>query len=175
MNVFGNGLEKQLDHYETLNKMPKLDIDCVLCVCGVTSENLGLILRSADIFVVKMVYYYGNGVADVKSVLKISRNSGVLIEVVDNFDFLFSLKDSDYQIVSLEITNKSIPLRMSSFNTKICLVVGNERNGVPEDLLEASDISCHIDMFGNISSLNVSIATSIALYEISQYHLNRGN
>ena len=41
---------RQLGHYETLDKMPKLSIDCVLYICDVSLENLGLILRSADIF-----------------------------------------------------------------------------------------------------------------------------
>ena len=51
---------KQLGHYDTLKKMPSINNVCILCVCGLTTENLGLILRSADIFGVSEVYYYGD-------------------------------------------------------------------------------------------------------------------
>jgi tRNA G18 (ribose-2'-O)-methylase SpoU len=48
---------RQLGHYETLRRMPKATVDCVLYACGISCENLGLILRSADIFGVGAVYY----------------------------------------------------------------------------------------------------------------------
>ena len=84
-----------------------------------------------------------------------------------------NLKDSGYQIIALEITNTSTPLRHGSYMQKTCLIVGNEKKGIPEDILDVADSSYHIEMVGgHISSLNVSIATSIALYEISKYHLN---
>ena len=39
---------KQLDHYETMRLIRPIDSALMLCVCGVTSENLGLMLRTAD-------------------------------------------------------------------------------------------------------------------------------
>jgi len=165
---------RQLGHYETLEKMPKLNIDCVLYVCNVSCENLGLILRSADIFGVNTVYYCrDNYTINNKQLLKLSRNSSIPVCFSDGIDSLLSLKDSGYQIIALELTNTSIPLRFGSFQQKACLVIGNEKSGIPEDILDAVDCSYHIEMIGGrISSLNVSIAASIALYEITQHHLN---
>jgi len=168
---------KQLDHYETLEKMPKLNIDYVLFLCNVSCENLGLILRSADIFGVNTVYYHhSNNTLNNKQLLKLSRNSNIPVYFSDGIDSLLRLKDSGYQIVALEITNASIPLRFGHYTQKTCLVIGNEKNGIPEDILDVADYSCHIEMIGgHISSLNVSIATSIALYEIILYHLNNSS
>jgi len=165
---------RQLDHYETLEKMPKMDINCVLYVCNVSCENLGLILRSADIFGANTIYYcQDNHVVNNKQLLKLSRNSNIPIYFSDGIGPLQSLKDRGYQIIALEITNTSIPLRHGSFKQKTCLVIGNEKHGIPENILDVADCSYHIEMVGgHISSLNVSIATSIALYEITQYHLN---
>ena len=33
---------EQLNHYETLEKMPELDINCVLYLCDISCENLAL-------------------------------------------------------------------------------------------------------------------------------------
>ena len=165
---------RQLDHYETLEKMPKFCIDCVLYICNVSCENFGLILRSADIFGVNTVYYRkDNHTVNSKQLLKLSRNSNIPVCLSDGIDSLLSLKNSGYQIIALEITNTSIPLRFGSFQQKACLVIGNEKDGIPEDILDVADCSYHIDMIGgHISSLNVSIAASIALYEITQHRLN---
>jgi len=60
-----------------------------------------------------------------------------------------------------------------TFQQKTCLIIGHEKNGIPEPLLDISDCICHIEMpGGNISSLNVSIAASIALYEITRQHIS---
>ena len=163
---------RQLGHYETIEKMPQVSLDCVLYVCGISSENLGLILRSADVFGVSAIYYHGrqhDDTANSKQLSKLSRNSSVPVYFVDELEALIKLKNSGYEIVALEITDTSVPLRMFPLKQKTCLVVGNEKNGVPEDILDLADCACHIEMTGgHISSLNVSVATSIALYEITR-------
>lgn len=168
--------EKQLGHYETLKKMPKLNIDCILYVFDVSYENLALILRSADVFGVKEVYYHQDNKIEIGSrFLKISRNSKIPILFSENASVLVDFKIDGYNIAALEITDTSVPLRMASFPKKVCLVIGNEQYGVPEEILRIVDNIFHIEMIGeHISSLNVSIATSIALYEISQFFIKQG-
>ena len=57
-----------------------------------------------------------------------------------------------------------------SFNTNInfpvCFIVGNEVDGVSEELSELSDIHLEIPMNGIKQSLNVSVATGIIGYEL---------
>jgi len=164
---------KQLKYYDILKKMPKFDIDCVLYVCDISNDNLGLILRSADIFGANAIYYrQGYNIINNKRLSKLSRNSNIPIYFTDGIKPLLTLKDSGYSIAALEVTDTSMPLRDVTFQHKICLVIGNEQNGIPDDILNTADYSCHIEMIGkHISSLNVSVATSIALYEITQYYL----
>lgn len=50
----------------------------------------------------------------------------------------------------------------------IYLVIGNEVHGVADDLLAKVDIVMEIPMKGTKESLNVSVATAIALYELSK-------
>ena len=50
----------------------------------------------------------------------------------------------------------------------VYLIVGNEVHGVADDLLANVDIVMEIPMKGTKESLNVSIATAIALYELTK-------
>ena len=154
---------KQLGHFETLKMMPKMDINCVLYICNISSINLGLILRSADIFGASAIYYLqGEHTANNKQLSKLSRNASVPVYYEDKPSSIYKLKEDGYHIISLEITDESIPLRTLAFRQKACLVIGNEQNGIPDEILSISDCSCHIEMIGDhISSLNVSIAASI--------------
>lgn len=46
--------------------------------------------------------------------------------------------------------------------------MGNEGNGISKEIQEISDEFLHIDISKKCESLNVAIATSIILYEISR-------
>ena len=48
------------------------------------------------------------------------------------------------------------------------MVVGAERYGISENILNILDDCYHIEMYGQNSSMNVAQATSIALYELTK-------
>jgi len=92
-------------------------------------------------------------------------------EVSENtLNIVQSLKNENYQIISLEITDSSKPIHAFQFSRKkpIALIIGDENFGVSEDILKLSDTVIHINMFGQNSSMNVVQATNIALYEITK-------
>ncbi|MBI3237316.1 MAG: 23S rRNA (guanosine(2251)-2'-O)-methyltransferase RlmB, partial [Flavobacteriia bacterium] len=45
------------------------------------------------------------------------------------------------------------------------ILVGSEENGISHDLLKMSDVRLSVPMAGDISSLNVGVATGMILYE----------
>ena len=47
----------------------------------------------------------------------------------------------------------------------IALIIGNEGNGISGELIEGSDVKIKIPMYGNIESLNASVAAGILMYE----------
>ena len=51
---------------------------------------------------------------------------------------------------------------------KYALVMGNEGNGVSEEILDMCDEYIYISMNPDIESLNVGVATSIILYELDK-------
>jgi len=85
----------------------------------------------------------------------------------DISDVIDSLKKTQYTIVSLEQNKLSTPINKLMIPNKVALIVGNEINGVNEQSLESSDFIVEIPMKGKKESFNVSVATGIALYQLS--------
>lgn len=79
---------------------------------------------------------------------------------------LSRLKKLGYEIVGLEQSSKSIPLTDYEPNEKIVLLLGEERYGIEEDILDQCDHIIEIPMLGQKESFNVSVAAGIALYHI---------
>ncbi len=77
-------------------------------------------------------------------------------------------KTEGYDVVSLEITQESTSLRNFSSQRPLCLIVGNEVLGVPDELLAASNSIVSIPMSGRKNSLNVSVALGVALYGLNR-------
>lgn len=76
----------------------------------------------------------------------------------------YYLKQSGFRLISL--TEKADRLIYDADMTGPCaFVMGSEGKGISQSMLELSDDKVAIPMSGSISSLNVSVATSVVLYE----------
>lgn len=76
------------------------------------------------------------------------------------------LRDAGYTIVALEQHEKSVDYRKYVPKKSIALVIGNEPRGVDAKILKQCDAIIEIPMHGKKNSLNVAVATGIALYQI---------
>lgn len=77
------------------------------------------------------------------------------------------LKKDGYEIVALEQSQGSVEYAAyAPSKTKQALLVGNEVLGVLKKVLKQCDVVIEIPMRGKKNSLNVSVATGIALYQI---------
>lgn len=86
-----------------------------------------------------------------------------IIEVDSLSDTLNKLKNKGFQVVTTQLdTDKSI---YDIDYSKKVVVIGNEANGVTEDVKRIADINVKIPMIGRTESLNASVATSIMIYE----------
>lgn len=80
---------------------------------------------------------------------------------------LAELKEQGYEIVALEQAKDSVMLTEYKPPAKVALLLGNEIRGVTPELMEQCDKIIEIPMKGHKESFNVSVATGIALYQIS--------
>lgn len=70
-----------------------------------------------------------------------------------------------YTIVALETVQNSENLIQSTLPKKMALLLGNEIQGLPSEILAQCAHFYHVPMIGTIKSMNVSHACSVALYE----------
>jgi 23S rRNA (guanosine2251-2'-O)-methyltransferase len=84
-------------------------------------------------------------------------------------DTLHKLKERGYKICCLELTNKSIHYNdIKPDDFPLCLIIGNEINGVSREIIELCDLAIEIPMYGIKQSLNVAVAYGIAVFELAR-------
>ena len=81
---------------------------------------------------------------------------------------LSELKKAGYRVVGLEQAERSVNLQDYTPAQHIVLLLGEEVNGIEDSLLQLCDDIVEIPMVGKKESFNVSVATGIALYELSK-------
>jgi len=80
---------------------------------------------------------------------------------------LSELKEQGFRIVGLEQAERSINLSDYRSPEKIALLIGEEVHGIETELLEQCEDILEIPMVGKKESFNVSVATGIALYALT--------
>ena len=133
-------------------------------------HNVGSVFRTCDGAGVSKLYLTGfSGVPPRKEITKtaLGADDSVAWEFhKDPMSVIRMLKKDGVQIVSLEKNKKSTDIRKFKPKYPVCMIVGNEIDGVEEDLLKLSDHVLHIPMNGKKESLNVSVAFGIGIYSL---------
>jgi 23S rRNA (guanosine2251-2'-O)-methyltransferase len=80
---------------------------------------------------------------------------------LDNF------RTDGYTLVALEQAPRSVEMSHYHPSQKLALLLGEEVEGIPSDLLALCDDVIEIPMVGKKESFNVSVATGIALYALT--------
>lgn len=86
---------------------------------------------------------------------------------------LKELKTEGYQIVMLEQTENSCSYEGFDPRAPVCLIVGNEIEGVGQDLARYCDAAIEIEMAGMKNSLNVAVAFGIIAYHFRSCLLSK--
>lgn len=150
-----------------------------------STHNVGSILRTCDGFGVKQVIFsgytpYPTQPHDIRlphihekltrQIKKTALGAEEMVATVISHDIhttLSELKKQNFTIVGLEQTKDSTELSDYISPELIVLLIGEEINGIAEDLLSLCDDTVEIKMYGTKESFNVSVATGIALYQLS--------
>ena len=80
---------------------------------------------------------------------------------------ILKLKKKNYHIIAIEQVENSTKLNNFSLPKKhIALILGNEINGVSQDVIDLCNDVIEIPQFGTKHSLNISVANGIVIWEI---------
>jgi tRNA G18 (ribose-2'-O)-methylase SpoU len=160
----------QLTHYQNEFQTKTFPIT-VVCDHLSFHQNVGALFRISEAFGVEKIIFLGKETPlNTRKINKTSRSThlhGPYELYSETAALIQYLTENNFEIIALEITSTSKPLREITFpsDKKTALLIGNEITGVSEALLAISHQTAHIDMYGKNSSMNVVQATGIFLYE----------
>lgn len=83
------------------------------------------------------------------------------------------LQESGLRLCAASEKGSTAPHEVN-LNGPICVIMGNEEKGISNDLIRISDELVRIPMSGKTSSLNVSVAAGILMYEINRQRFTEG-
>lgn len=138
--------------------------------------NVGAIFRTADCAGVEKIYLTGYTPAPVdrfgrkradfhKSALGAEDN--VEWEQVEEIEKLIeTLLTRNYEVVALEQDKRAVDYKKFAPKKMFALIVGNEVMGVEKSVRKLCDKIIEIPMMGNKESLNVAVATGVALFRL---------
>lgn len=122
--------------------------------------NVGTLIRSADAFGAAVAL--SEGCADPLSQKALRASAGAIFRVP-----LVPWDARPGRQIAL-CARGAVPLTGVDLTPPVTIVLGAERAGLPDELLEACDTVAAIPMPGDAESLNVAAAGAIALYELSR-------
>lgn len=141
----------------------------VLLLDGVTDpQNLGAILRAADVFAVDLVVIpEHDSVGLTPAAVKASAGASEWVPVaqVTNLSRAVErLKKEGFWVWGAEAGGE--PAEGLDLTGKVALVLGSEGKGIRRNVAEHCDGMVSIPMGGHVDSLNVATATAVLLYEV---------
>ena len=135
-------------------------------------HNVGSAFRTADAFSIEKLVLTGiTGTPPHREIEKtaLGATTSVAWTHQENAaDAVAALKSEGWKIVIVEQTNESIPLQTfaAADDEKVCLVFGNEVNGVSDEVIDLADVAVEIPQSGTKHSLNISVCVGIVVWEI---------
>jgi tRNA G18 (ribose-2'-O)-methylase SpoU len=136
-------------------------------------HNVGSIFRTSDAFLIEKIILCGYTPRpphrDINKTA-LGATETVTWEYVEvTTSAIQELKRRGYWIAAIEQASESIMLPEIKLpeNRPVCVVFGNEVDGVDDDVLALCDAAIEIPQMGMKHSLNVSVAAGIVLYELA--------
>mgnify|MGYP000257817253 FL=1 len=132
-------------------------------------RNFGAIIRTAEISGVDGIIIQNSSSAPVNSdTIKTSAGAIFNIPICK----VNHIKDAIYHLQSLNISIISASEKSTKniydvdLKGPIAIIMGSEQKGINKSVINLSDESVKLPMYGKIESLNVSVACGVFLYEV---------
>lgn len=139
-------------------------------------ENVGAIFRTADAAGIDKIYLVGYTPTPIdrfgrkrKDLAKSALGAEEFVKWEQKksiIPLLAKLKKEKYFIITIEQDKNSVDYKKIKTKNKNVFIVGAEVEGLPQNILKKCDVIAEIPMRGKKESLNVSVATGIALFRV---------
>lgn len=136
----------------------------VACAPMRSNVNISSIARTASACAIEKLVLTGNA----SLISKIARDGATELQISTHRTLppvLQKLRKEGYRLVGLEQTTNSTNMHHYQFQRKTALIIGNERTGLTEELLQLLDDAVEIPVYGLPHSFNAATAASMSMYE----------
>lgn len=157
-----------VDEFKSSDKFP-----LTIVVDNVRSmHNVGSIFRTSDAFLVEKIYLCG--ITPTPPHREIQKTALGATESVDwqyaesTIEVVNQLKKEGWTVLALEQTTNSVMLDKLKIEKgeKIAIVLGNEVEGIDQEVINLCDKAVEIPQFGTKHSFNVSVSCGIMLWQV---------
>lgn len=132
-------------------------------------SNVGAIIRTAEALSIDGIITYNCCDIYNPKTLRASMGSILRMSIADTSDLEQTLNEyklSGYKVYSTVPDSTANSIKDIDFDKNVISVIGNEANGVEENIKALSDKLITIPMLGRAESLNASVAASITMWEM---------
>ena len=134
-------------------------------------QNVGAILRSAEVFGFNGVCLPNRGVPEVyPSIVKVSAGATEFMQIARQFSanqYARKAAEEGYQIAALDMNgNTTLEAVRTAAPEKLMLTIGGEDKSVGQFILNMADHTIGIPQFGRVNSLNASVAAGIVMHAL---------
>lgn len=140
----------------------------VICDRITDPHNLGAIIRTAECAGAHGVIIPKRSGAPVNDIVAKTSAGAVehmnICKVTNIARTIDELKEKGFWITGAHMDGK--PMYEIDFKGSVGIVIGNEGEGISRLVGEKCDFYASIPMYGNVNSLNASVAAGVLLYEI---------
>lgn len=159
---------------EALAKLPRTPITVI--ADNIRSlDNVGLLFRLCELAHVEKLYltgYTGYPTFSERHRRRIEKTAVYAIPhqpweyIQDPVPLVQNLQKQNYNILALEQTDQSTPYHTANYKLPATILLGHEREGIRQELLNLADTVIEIPILGLGNSHNVATACGIVLYDI---------
>jgi 23S rRNA (guanosine2251-2'-O)-methyltransferase len=153
----------------------KGEVPLILVLDSITDvRNMGAIARTAECSGVHAIVVPAKGSAQINpDAIKTSAGALYKIPVCRHDNFMQTIKflqESGLQLVCCTEKTKEY-IYTPDYTGPTAIIMGSEEDGVRSEIIRIADHLAKIPMYGEIESLNVSVATGVILYEAIRQRL----
>lgn len=131
--------------------------------------NMGTIVRNANAFNVNKVHVIGSRQWNKRGAMKTDAYLHIEYHKTPA-DFFDAMKQANREVIAVDIVEGSLPLGSVKLPESAVLVFGAEGPGLSNELLQGASKVVNIEQFGSTRSVNVGVASGIAMYAWIQQH-----
>ncbi len=139
----------------------------LLCDRVTDPGNMGTIIRICDAVGCGILLLEGTVDIYNPKTVRASMGSFFHTKVISQVKIcdILKMKADGYRLLSGALSDKTQDFREADWNGKVIVAVGNEANGISDEILKISDSCVKIPILGKAESLNVGVAAALLLYE----------